>query len=122
MMFLIIKLIGISYVTVLHVVLSLAVSKFIDIIIPNIEIDPNIKREPLPRCISLIFLNIILVSLAFYLIRNIVDKIPFPLNNMYGYNHSKLKERNNIILSSFLLSYYQTKMRARIDMVFKHLF
>lgn len=112
-----IKLLAIAYVTLIHVVVALFVSRIIDRIIPDIEIDKTTNTEPLVRCLGLIILNIIMITISAYFIRNIVEKIPFPLDGIHDFKYGRLKERTNIIISSFLLMYYQTKLRQRLDLL-----
>jgi hypothetical protein len=112
-----IKLIAIAYVTLIHVVVALFVSRLIDRIIPDIEIDKTTNTEPLVRCLGLITLNLIMITISAYFIRNTVEKIPFPLDGVHDFNYGRLKERTNIVISSFLLMYYQTKLRQRFDIL-----
>lgn len=112
-----IKLLAIAYVTLIHVVVALFVSRLIDRIIPDIEIDKTTNTEPRVRSISLIILNIIMITISAYFIRNIVEKIPFPLDGVHDFKYGRLKERTNIVISSFLLMYYQTKLRQRLDLL-----
>jgi len=114
---LLIKFIAISYVSVLHVIIAICLSRLIDKIIPEIEVDETTKLEPRVRCITLLFINIVVAGIAAYLIRNIVEKIPFPLDGKYGYKHSMLKENKGIVVSGYLLMYYQTKLKQRFDML-----
>ena len=114
---LIIKFIAIAYVSVLHVIVAITLSRIIDIIIPEIEVDETTKLEPRLRCITLLFINIVVAGIAAYLIRNIVERIPFPLDGKYGYKHSMLRETKGIVVSGYLLMYYQTKIRKRFDML-----
>jgi len=112
-----IKLIAIAYVTLIHVVIALFVSRLIDKIIPDIEIDKTTNTEPPVRCVGLIILNLIMITICAYFIRNTVEKIPFPLDGVHTFEYGRLKERNNIIISSFLLMFYQTKLRQRFDLL-----
>jgi len=117
MNYLVIKLIAIAYVSLYHIVLALFFSRVIDIIIPDIDIDPETQKENPYRSVTICIINIILLTIAVFAIRNIGERIPFPLHGKYGYNHLLLKERNIISLSYFLLMYYQKKFRTRLDML-----
>jgi hypothetical protein len=114
---LLIKFIAIAYVSVLHVIVAITLSRIIDKIIPEIEVDETTKLEPRLRCVTLLFINILVAGIAAYLIRNVVEKIPFPLDGKYGYKHSMLKETKGIVVSGYLLMYYQTKLKQRFDML-----
>jgi hypothetical protein len=58
-----------------------------------------------------------MITISAYFIRNTVEKIPFPLDGVHNFKYGILKERTNIVISSFLLMYYQTKLRQRFDLL-----
>jgi hypothetical protein len=85
--------------------------------IPEVVIDPETQKENPYRTVVICIINIILLTIAVFAIRNIGEMVPFPLHGAYGYNHLLLKERNIINLSYFLLMYYQQKFKTRLDML-----
>ena len=117
----IIKLIAMSYVIFFHFFIGVFISRLIDKIIPNIkkDINGNILESKL-KTFSLMYLNMILIVVAMYLFRNIVERIPFPLNGLYGYDHSRLKERTSLALTGFFIMYYQTQLRNRSDIILNY--
>jgi hypothetical protein len=119
----IIKLIGMAYVTIFHFTIGITISKLIDLLIPNVKKDE--KGKPLESTLKtfiLMYLNFILIVYAVYIIRNIIEKIPFPLDGVYGYEHSQLKESSSILLTGFFVMYYQTQLRDRIDIILNKFF
>lgn len=44
---------------------------------------------------------------VFYIVRNIIERIPFPFDGLYGFQHSRVKERTGDVIFVFILFYYQ---------------
>ena len=112
-----VKLLAIAYASLFHVAISLFCSRVIDKLMPDIELDPETHLEHRGRTLAIIAMNIIILTVVAYAIRNVGELIPFPLDGYNGYNHSMLKERTSTVISGFLLMYYQTKLRKRFDML-----
>lgn len=45
--------------------------------------------------------------IVFYIVRNIIERIPFPFDGLYGFQHSRVKERTGDVIFVFILFYYQ---------------
>jgi hypothetical protein len=45
--------------------------------------------------------------IVFYVTRNIIERIPFPLDGLYGFKHSLVKERTGDVVFVFVLFYFQ---------------
>ncbi len=113
-----IKLIAMAYVIFFHFTISVFMSKLIDKIIPNVTRDKNnMVNESKFKTVSLMYFNMLLIVYAMYLFRNLIEHIPFPLDGMYGYQHSRLKERTSVVLTSFFIMFYQKSLRERVDIV-----
>jgi len=54
------------------------------------------------------------LGLGFYIIRVFVKNIPFPLEGVFGYNHSRLKEAAGGVIIAYIIFTYQTKLNAKL--------
>jgi uncharacterized membrane protein YkvI len=72
------------------------------------------------RLILEIYLNFSLIAIMAYLIRGLVELIPFPLDNIYDFEHSKLHELNGGIIFGFAIFYYQINLCDKINYVFNN--
>ena len=101
--FYIAKHIGIIYVNILACLVM-----FIYLLLFNIPVRTlKFKQFPLIASICIV----IVFSLAAYYTRKTVRKIPFVLNGVGGYDHSKLKElTSNLITVIPILMFYKTEI------------
>ena len=60
-------------------------------------------------------LNISLIMISVYILRNIVELIPFPLHGYYGYDHYKVREIRGGILISFAVVSFQTNLKDKVN-------
>jgi hypothetical protein len=120
-----VKWVAMMYVSIIQVVIGITISKMINKMIPTIKkkkVDgKDIPDEYLLDSLFYSFINLSLLVFANYLMRNIVERIPFPLEGVCGYRHDKLKERYGMIISGFILMFYQDVFRERIALIFQNI-
>ncbi len=125
-----VKWVGMMYVSVIQVVIGIVMSKMINKMVPPIkkkvetvnDVKKEVSDESMNELVFYSFINLSLLVFANYLMRNIIERIPFPLEGVFGYKHDKLKERYGMIISGFILMYYQDAFRERITLIFKNVF
>jgi hypothetical protein len=121
-----VKWVAMMYVSIIQVVIGIVISKMINKMVPPIrrkkENSKEVSDESMKELLFYSFINLSLLVFANYLMRNIVERIPFPLEGVFGYRHDKLKERYGMIISGFILMYYQDAFRERITLIFKNIF
>jgi hypothetical protein len=133
-----IKWVAMIYVAVIQIVCCLVLSKIISKIIPPIKTketepteptkpsEPNMYSnnvsdkydEPLHLTFIYSFLNLSLILISIYIMRNITQRIPYPLEGVAGYQHSRLREINGVFIANFVLLYYQTNFIDRLKIMF----
>jgi hypothetical protein len=69
-----------------------------------------------------IILNIFFVAVAFWVIRNIVERIPFPLEGLGGYRHSRLSAEAVSGIAALTLILFQTALNDKIRELNNRLF
>ena len=115
-----IKIIDIVYITLLFFILTISVSKGLDHLIGNFD-----KEKSDSKHLIVIFLEIIgnisLIAILAYVIRNLIQTIPFPLDGLYGYEHKRIKELQGGVILGFLLFFYQENLKRKINYFFERL-
>lgn len=114
-----IKIIDIGFLTSTYFVLGMIVSAFFD----NLYGPFNAEKEeakPTFRLWGEIMLHLALAGIAVYILRNFVERIPFPLDGFFGFEHKKVKELSGgIILTFSILN--QTVLRRKIEILYNRL-
>lgn len=119
-----IKWIGMMYVAIIQIVSCLLLSKIIKKMVPSIKKKDSTKKElenydePIYKTILYSLYNLALILLGVYIMRNITQNIPFPLDGIAGYKHSKLREINGVFIANFVLLYYQNEFLDRLKILF----
>ncbi len=82
------------------------------------------KAKTTTRLLFEVGANIFFVAVAFWIIRNVVEKIPFPFEGLGGYKHALLKDTNTSIIATLALILFQTSLTEKIlilnDRIFSH--
>jgi len=103
-----IKIIAIVYSSILYFLGGTLLSVMLDKIVPDTE--PNNKSS------LKLFLEIAgiisLIAIGYYIIRNMIQYVPFPLDKQYGFTYSLLKEASGGVIISYILFTYQDKLKA----------
>lgn len=64
--------------------------------------------------------QLLVIGLLVYILRNLIQLIPFPLDGIYGYQHIKVKELyNGGVALSFGIFYAQDNIKARLNYILK---
>jgi hypothetical protein len=65
--------------------------------------------------------HIWLLGVLGYAVRNIVELIPFPLDGVAGYDHSRLGELKNAALFSVTVLVFQKNLAARLQYLYSRM-
>ena len=112
--FRLIKILDIGYTAFIYFLLALIISVVLDKIYGEYNEKEEEKKSVFKKTIelfSIIWINGIII----YFARNIVGLIPSPFNNIYGFEHSRLKELNDAYVFDFVLLYNQTNLIKRME-------
>lgn len=107
------KLSDLALVTFYYLFLALVFSILLQMITKFYEAyTPGPKSTP--RLFLEIVANIFFVAATFWVIRNVVERIPFPLNGMGGYKHEKLSTTTTSAIAALTLILFQTTLQDKI--------
>ena len=71
-------------------------------------------EKSMSRLMFEIVANIIFIVLVFWLIRNTVEAIPFPLEGYGGYTHARISLPTIMLLSSLTMFFFQTALMDKV--------
>lgn len=115
----VIKVVDIGYITTIYFMIGYVLSIWIDTYVyePFDEAKAETKstQRLLVESIGILWVSGVII----YVIRNIVEQIPFPLDHFFGYNHLKVKELGNASVLVFVFYTYQKSLKDRLKYIFK---
>jgi hypothetical protein len=115
-----IKIVDIGYITILYVTLSLVCAMALDKVMG--EFDEKIEaKKPLWRLTLEFILTIWLYGVLIYVVRNLIELVPFPLDGYQGFSHKKVKELNSAMVFTFTFVLFSKYLKAKLDFYYKFL-
>lgn len=111
-----IKMLDIGIITILYFTLGYTFSWLINKIYYNF--DSN--KEPIKILVFLeVCCQIFLIGIITYILRNLIEFIPFPLEGIYGYQHSRVRELySGGIALTFGIFYAQDNIKNKLNYIF----
>lgn len=118
--FLAVKMLDIGLVTVYFFIFGIVVAKWFDYI--N-TLDPVKYEEQHSFVMFLdIVMQLFLLGIVAYVLRNIIELIPFPFEGVAGFRHHRLKELHGGPALEFVLLFFQQNLRKKIGLFAKKVF
>ena len=119
------KMIDIGFITTIYFIMGAIVANIItgfQTKFDSKESDKNTLLKNIFSLVILIWTNGVLI----YFARNIIELIPYPFDNYFGFHHKKVKELGAATAFTFVLLYYQPNLnnmmkylKIRFDNTFK---
>jgi hypothetical protein len=105
------EIIGLKFLDILllsgyYFVAGLLAATLIDFIAGKFSAEKDDKKSTTQLLIEAILYTFGLL-IVFYITRNIIERIPFPFDGVYGFKHSLVKEKSGDIVFVFVLFYFQ---------------
>ena len=113
-LFRLVKVVDIGYVTVLYFFVAIVLAKALDFFNGKITKEEEQKKSKLFRALELTLI-LWYTGVLYYIVRNLVELIPSPLNGLYGYQHALLKELKTAGIFTFLFLYFQKGIKDKIQ-------
>ena len=115
-----IKIFDIGYITVLYISLSLVCSMTLDKVMG--EFDEKIEaKKPLWRLTLEFILTVWLYGVLIYIVRNLIELVPFPLDGYQGFSHKKVKELDSAMVFTFTFVLFSKYLKSKLDFYYKFL-
>ena len=116
--FLLVKLLGISFVTTLYFSLGFLAAKGLDLFLKDFDKNAESKK-PLWQVFLEIIVRLCGLGILIYIARNLVERVPFPLNGVAGFDYLRLKElHSEFIFTSPLFIFHEnfiSKLKGMYD-------
>jgi hypothetical protein len=116
-----IKVIDISYITVIYFILGYVVAMLFEKINGRLNKShiEDMKKKSTIKLLIEICINFAAMGIAGYICRNIAEAIPFPLDGIHGFDHQKVKELHNAApIFIFIIMFYQLGLKTKMSYVF----
>jgi len=114
--FVTVKLMDIGFTYTYFFAIGLIVAKIFDYFYSVVLDESETEWQTYP--ISLFTLNLLfhffLIGITVYLIRNVVGMIPYPLDGVAGYQHSRLKELGGGAVLTFMVFLFQKNLTDKV--------
>ena len=114
--FLVAKLMDIGLVTVYYFIAGITLSWLVDHWMGPFD-EEKTERRSIVSIVSEILLQFFLLGLLAYVMRNIVERIPFPLEGLGGFQHERLKEAHEGAVFVIVYLFFQEHLALNL----KHL-
>lgn len=112
-----IKLIDIGYIGGIHFIAGFCIAVAIDKILGKVNEKEEAKKSTLRLVIEVTGLAC-LNGILYYIAKNMLELIPFPLDNVWGFHHMKVKEVKSAPLLALSLLLYQSNLQKRVQALY----
>jgi hypothetical protein len=100
------KMVDILLLSVYYFIIGFFIATGTDYIFGKFDSQDDEKKSTLRLFFEAVLYTFILM-IIFYIVRNIVERIPFPFEGVYGFRHELVKERGGDVVFVFILFFYQ---------------
>jgi hypothetical protein len=100
------KLLDMLLLSVYYFVIGFFIASAIDWFIGKFDSSNEDSKSTLQLFAEAIFYTFCLVF-VYYIVRNVVERIPFPFEGLYGFRHELVKEKSGDVVFVFVLFFYQ---------------
>jgi len=107
------KIIDIGLVTVYYFVFGLLFSWGIDSLLGKFE-EENYKKMSTLHIMLEVLLQLFVIGIIIYILRNIVSAIPYPFEGLGGYEHARLKELDGGVVLAFVVIFFQKNLNDKL--------
>jgi len=115
-----IKILDIGYITVIYVVFSIVIALIVDDVIGKFD-EKKESKKPIWRIYIEMILSIWFYGVLIYIVRNLVELIPFPLDGYEGFEHKRVKELGNATVFTFTFLVFCDYFKNKIAFFYKTL-
>lgn len=115
-----IKIIDIGYITILYMFMAILFSLFADKIIGNFNEEYE-KKKSIWRLTIEILIILWIYGISIYIVRNLIEIIPFPLDNFKGFSHQSLREIKAASIYTFMFILLSKTIKSKIEFYFNYI-
>lgn len=118
------KLLDMGLVAAYYFLFAVIFSILLQILTEYVDRLAPSQEKTVIRLLLEVILNIFFIAVAFWVIRNLVERIPSPFEGVGGYNHLRFfaKDTNTHIIATLTLVLFQTSLMEKIKILNQKLF
>lgn len=112
--FLTAKILDIGLVTVYYFLIGFGLSSIINKWLGDFTADDYTSKNSFLIFLEIVF-HLFCLGILSYILRNLIERIPYPLEGYGGFHHIRLKEIQGGIVLSFVLIFFQQHLIDKIN-------
>lgn len=114
------KMFDIFLLTVYYFIAAFYISTGVDYFMGRYESGDDKLKPTWKLFLEAIWYTFVLLF-VFYIVRNIVSMIPFPLEGLFGFRHELVKEKGGDVVFVFILFFYQEYYTKKLNYLYKRI-
>jgi hypothetical protein len=114
------KFFDIFLLTIYYFVLAFYISTGMDYVFGKYDSSDD-EQKPTWKLLLECIVYTFSLLIVFYIARNIVERIPFPFEGLWGFRSELVKERGGDVVFIFLLFFYQDYYNKKLNFLAKRL-
>lgn len=118
--FRLIKILDIGYISLIFTILAIILAKMTNFIVGEFD-KKDADDTPTYMLIFKSIMHIWLIGITCYFIRNVMEYIPSPFDGTHGFNHSMVKELNDMYLFAYIYLAFQSSFEERLQYIYNRL-
>lgn len=115
-----IKCFDISLIGIYYLILGIVFAMVLNELFKETKKEKEKLKRSLPNLLLKLLVQTSLIMLSVYAMRQIVKRIPFPLDGVCGYEHTRIKEINGAVILAFVVITLQTNYGADLTELTSH--
>ena len=115
-----IKIIDIGYITIIYFVTAVVLAKLFGKSYGKFDEKKEDKKTFLLRTLELAGMMWI-IGVVTYIVKNVVELIPFPLDGVYGFNHMLMKELKHGAVFTFVFLFFEDHFKSKLTYYYNSL-
>ena len=115
-----VKLLGISYVTIIYFLLGFSIAKGLDYVTAKFNKETENKKA-IWQILLEILLRLCVLGILIYIARNLIRLIPFPLNGVAGFDYFRLKELDNEFIFTIPIFIFHTNFNLKMENLYSRI-
>jgi uncharacterized membrane protein len=108
-----VKIVDIGYITIIYFVTAVILAKLFGKLYGKFDEKKEEKKTFLLRTFELAGMMWI-IGIVTYIVKNVVELIPFPLDGLYGFNHMLMKELKMGAVFTFVFLFFEDHFKSKL--------
>lgn len=113
-----IKIIDIGYISILYITFSVICATLLDKIMGDFD-EHHESTKSLWQLTAEFCLVIWFYGVLIYVVRNLVELIPFPLDKYHGFEHRRVKELSSAMVFTFTFVLFSSYLKKKLEFYYK---